>query len=90
MASLRYSERRPGVLRIVSKCPYGQMKLWHEGFWLLVFNIKRPFFSENIVNSFVIYLYIFCVSVFAEKNCLLPFFLMGVNANFADELLGKF
>ena len=64
------------------------MKLWHEGFWLLVFNINSPF-RKYCKQPRHLFIYFLCFG-FCRKELPFTLFLMGVNANFAGKLLGKF
>ena len=65
------------------------MKLWHEGIWLLAFNIKKPF-RKYCKQPRHLSMY-FLRFGFCQKEMLFTHvFFMSVNANFAGELLGKF
>lgn len=65
------------------------MKLWHEGIWLLAFNIKKPF-RKYCKQPRHLSMY-FLRFAFCQKEMLFTHvFFMGVNANFVGEFLGKF
>ena len=64
--------------------------MWHEGFWLLAFNIKRPFRKHcKQPRHLSIYFlrFVFC----KKRNAFYTyFFLWAWTRNFAGELLEKF